>query len=100
VRIASDVYDWRLNLDQDATLRLWKCGVHAGQIQGRNGRLKGAIFRFTFTGDRERVKADITDILVDKFGATDIQFWAEPSNPRNCYATFDMNMRWEKVHEG
>lgn len=89
-----DVYDWRMGLDSQQVWALRALNIVPGEIRGMNGRLKGAMFTFSFHGDRERAKYVVYTFLEDHFGAKNIAFFANPNNPRDCYAQFDMNKRY------
>jgi len=93
MQFSSLVYDWRMGLDQRCVWALRKLNVHPGEIHGQNGRLKGAIFTFSFVGDRERAKQVVETFLEDEYGGENVQFFANPNKPTECYAKFDFNRR-------
>jgi len=93
-RFNSSVYDWRMSLDERCVWALRKLGISPGEIHGQNGRLKGAVFTFSLLfGDREQAKQRVIDFLEDEYGAENVQFFANPKKPTECYAKFDFNRR-------
>lgn len=92
----SSVYDWRMGLDSQVVWALRALNITPGEIHGQNGRLKGAVFTFTYRGDREIAKHTVETFLCDEYEAENVQFFANPNNPTECYAKFDWNRR--KAH--
>lgn len=91
--IRRSVYDWQEFVPVQAHHALEALGVRPGVVRGLQRNLKGAVFTFAFSGDREQAKYVVETFLQDEFGAENIRFYAKPADPSECYACFDWNRR-------
>ena len=91
------VYEWQTNISKEALRELPPWITVQPQLSGEQGRLKGAVIRWSTSERRDACKAWLSEWLVRWFGAEHVEFWQELGNPQNYYATFDYNGR-QKTH--
>jgi hypothetical protein len=78
------------DLKDNAPEMLLRHNVYAGRpipVYGHQGRFS---LDFTFQGDRELAKYNISRVLTQCFNAHQCQFYASARNPRNCYVIFSI----------
>jgi len=78
-------------IDGQARFILEKLGVIAVALEAHPDSFHKWIFRFTFSGDRELAKYHVETFLADEYNGRDVQFFARPSNPSQCYAIFSIH---------
>jgi len=91
--IVGSVYDWQEFIPVQCHRALQALGIQPGVMRGLQGRLKGAVFEFSFVGDAEQAKYVVETFLVDEYGAENIRFYKKPTDHTKCYACFDWNKR-------
>jgi len=95
--IIGSIYDWREFIPIQCHRALEALGIQPGIIHGWNGRLKGAVFEFSFTCKPEDAKYVVSTFLTDEYGAEAIRFYAKPTDNTKCYACFDWHKRKANV---